>query len=48
MGFKFMTVEESNAGKPKLNRYGVNGIVIWYLMVLVSFLALLIFSEKQD
>jgi len=43
-----MTVRESNEGKPKLNRYGVKGIVIWYLMVLVSFLALLIFSGKLD
>ena len=43
-----MTVRENNEGKPKLNRYGVKGIIIWYLMVLVSFLALLIFSGKLD
>ena len=43
-----MTIEKSTTGKPKLNRYGVKGIIIWYLMVLVSFLALLIFSGKLD
>ena len=43
-----MTIEKSTTGKPKLNRYGVKGIIIWYLMVLISFLALLIFSGKLD
>ncbi len=43
-----MTIREKNVIKPKLNCYGVKGIVIWYLMVLVSFIALLIFSGKLD
>ncbi|MFX1314606.1 MAG: hypothetical protein ACFE9T_01990 [Promethearchaeota archaeon] len=43
-----MTVEENSAGKPKLNHHGVKGIVIWYLMGLISYLILLIFSGKLD
>lgn len=37
-----------NKEKEKLNRYGIKGIVLWYLMILISFLALLFFSGRID
>ncbi len=43
-----MQVKEKSKDKDKLNRYGIKGILLWYLMILISFLALLFFSGKID
>ena len=43
-----MTVKGNSAGKQRLNRYGVKGILIWYFAIFGCLLALLICSGKLD
>jgi len=43
-----MIVEDNPEEKPKLNRYGIKGILLWYLMIIATLLVLLFCSGKFD
>ncbi|MFX1386708.1 MAG: methyltransferase family protein, partial [Promethearchaeota archaeon] len=41
-----MHVNQNNKEKEKLNREGIKGIILWYSLIIISFLALLFISGK--
>jgi hypothetical protein len=43
-----MVENNASKGRIKLNRYGIRGIFVWYIMVVLYFLALVIFSGMLD
>jgi hypothetical protein len=43
-----MQTSENNKKKEKLNRDGIRGIILWYFMIIISFLVLLFFSGKLN
>lgn len=43
-----MIIRDNPEEKPKLNRYGIKGILLWYLMVIATLLVLLFCSGKFD
>ena len=43
-----MQTSENNKEKEKLNRDGIRGIILWYFMIIISFLVLIFFSGKLN